>query len=193
LTEAAIVFVPALLVAAFGVTSSRASFMLLPVVFAMAVGAPVSGRALDHIGSRIVVCAGCTLIGIGLLFLATVAHTMLAFYAAGVVTGLGLAALLGSSLRYVMLNEAPPNQRAATQGLLTLFTSTGQLLGAAAVGAIVASHGSSVFGFDVAFDVIGVCMLLLAAAAIGLKSRKAELAAHAYIADAAPAGADVTK
>ena len=44
LAEAAVVFVPALLVAAFAVPESTASFMLLPVVLVMAIGSPL-GRA----------------------------------------------------------------------------------------------------------------------------------------------------
>lgn len=176
LSEAAIVFVPALLVAAFGVTASRASFMLLPIVLALAIAAPISGRALDRFGSRIVVIIGCALIGTGMLLVGALQPTIPSFYIAGVVIGVGLAALLGSSLRYVMLNEAPPTQRGAVQGILTLFTSTGQLLGAAAVGAIVASRQGSMEGYHTAYDMIGIFMLLLAAISFALKSRKSELA-----------------
>ena len=176
LSEAMIVFVPALLVAAFHVTNSKAAFMLLPIVFAMAIGAPVSGRMLDRIGSRVVVITGCLLIGAGMLLVGVLPPTLTFFYLAGIIIGLGLAALLGSSLRYVMLNEAPPDQRGAAQGILTLFTSMGQLLGAAIVGAVVASHGGGIHGYDVAFEMLGVFMLLLAAASLALKSRQAELA-----------------
>lgn len=176
LSEAAIVFVPALLVAAFGVTASRASFMLLPIVLALAIAAPISGRALDRFGSRVVVIIGCALIGTGMLLVGALEATIPSFYTAGVVIGVGLAALLGSSLRYVMLNEAPPTQRGAAQGILTLFTSTGQLLGAAAVGAIVASRQGSMEGYHAAYDMIGIFMLLLAMISFALKSRKSELA-----------------
>ncbi len=175
LSESAIVFVPALLVSAFAVTTSRAAFMLLPIVFAMAVGAPLSGRMLDHVGSRIVVVLGCTLIGAGMLLVGMLVPTLVGFYAAGIIIGFGLAALLGSSLRYVMLNEAPPTQRGAAQGVVTLFTSTGQLLGAAVVGAVVASHGGGMRGYDVAFDIVGVFMIALALLSLALKSRAAEL------------------
>lgn len=175
LTEAAIVFVPALLIATFHVTHSHASFMLLPIVLAMAVAAPISGRTLDRYGSRWVVVIGCALIGFGMLLVAAFTESLPAFYASGILIGVGLAALLGSSLRYVMLNEAPPTQRGAAQGILTLFTSTGQLLGAAAAGAMVASRGGQVAGYDLAFNTIGAAMLLLAAVSIFLKGRQAEL------------------
>ncbi|HUP88129.1 MAG TPA: MFS transporter, partial [Longimicrobiales bacterium] len=175
LSESAIVFVPALLVAAFAVTNSKASFMLLPIVFAMAVGAPLSGRMLDRVGSRIVIITGCALIGIGLLLVGMGVPSLTGFYTAGIIIGLGLAALLGSSLRYIMLNEAAADQRGAAQGVLTLFTSTGQLLGAAVVGAVVASHGGDIRGYDIAFNIVGACLLALALISVGLKNRQAEL------------------
>jgi MFS family permease len=92
-----------------------------------------------------------------------------------VIIGVGLASLLGSSLRYIMLNEAPPEQRGAAQGVLTLFTSIGQLLGAAAVGAIVASYGGEAVGYNMAFRALGIFMLVLASVSLGLKAHRAEL------------------
>ena len=176
LTEAAVVFAPALLVAAYGVSSSRASFMLLPIVLAMAVGAPLAGRMLDRVGSRLVIVTGATLVGTGLLLVGALASTVGGFYAAGVTIGFGLSALVGSSLRYVILNEAPAGERGASQGILTIFTSVGQLVGAALVGALVASHGGVLAGYEVAFGAVGVVMMVLAVAGLGLKGRAAELA-----------------
>ncbi|HEX6939298.1 MAG TPA: MFS transporter [Longimicrobiales bacterium] len=176
LAEASVVFVPALLVAAFGVTTSHASFMLAPIVLAMAVGAPVSGRLLDRIGSRVVIAGGTALAGAGMLAVGLARPTLATFYAAGTVIGLGLAALLGSALRYVMLNEAPPAERGSAQGILTLFTSTGQLVGAALVGALVASHGGGLEGYALAFRVVGGAMLALTVLSLGLEPRRVELA-----------------
>ena len=175
LSEAAIVFVPALMIVAFEVSKSRAAFMLLPIVLAMAVGAPVSGRMLDRLGSRVVVIFGCTMIGSGLLLVAFLPATLVSFYMSGGIIGVGLSALLGSSLRYIMLNEAPPDERGAAQGVLTLFTSMGQLLGAAAVGAIIASHNGAAEGYSSAFAALGVFMLLLASVSFGLKLRHEEI------------------
>ncbi len=177
LTEAAIVFVPALLVAAYAVSMSEASFMLMPIVVAMALGAPAFGRWLDRVGSRVVVVTGAGLIAAGMLVVATFPAVLWLFHVGGGVIGLGVAALLGSALRYVMLHAAPPEERGAAQGLLTVFTSVGQLVGSAVVGGIIASHGSGVSGYGVAFAVVGVVMAGLALASLGLKSRSVELAA----------------
>jgi MFS family permease len=50
---------------------------------------------------------------------------------------MGLSILAGSSLRYIMLNASKPEDRAVTQGMLTIFTSSGQLIGAAIFGLIL--------------------------------------------------------
>jgi EmrB/QacA subfamily drug resistance transporter len=176
MAEAAVVFVPPLLVAAFGVSSSTASFMLLPVVLAMAVGAPLSGRMLDRVGSRAVIVTGTALIATGMLLVTAFAVNLALFYIAAALVGLGLSVLLGAALRYIMLNEAPPAERASAQAILTLFSSVGQSLGGALVGAVAASYGGGVAGYAAAFHAIGVIMLLLTLAALGLKGRAEEQA-----------------
>jgi hypothetical protein len=57
-----------------------------------------------------------------------------------------------------------------------VFTSIGQLVGAALVGALVASHGGGTGGFGLAFLVVGGVMLALALVSLGLKGRHEELA-----------------
>ncbi|MEF3274958.1 MAG: MFS transporter [Chloroflexus sp.] len=182
IAESAIVFVPALLTAAYGVSSSTASFMLLPVVLAMAVGSPVSGCMLDQFGSRIVVTIGVVLSGVGLMILGGWPTSLVLFYGASLLIGLGLAILLGAALRYILLNEVPAHERAAAQGLLTVTMGSGQLLGAVLVGLIAAAGGGGAFGYGLAFLVIGAGIFLLTVAALGLKDRAAERAsalAHA--------------
>jgi len=174
--ESSIVFVPALLTAAYGVSSSTASFMLLPIVLAMAVGSPISGRMLDRFGSRMVVSVGVVLSGIGMVLLGVWSTSLVMFYIASIVIGLGLAILLGSALRYILLNEVPASERAAAQGLLTVTMGSGQLLGAVLVGLLAATGGGAVVGYSFAFLVIGVMVLILTPLALGLKSRTAERA-----------------
>jgi MFS family permease len=176
LAEAAIVFVPQLLIAAFGVSASTASYMLLPIVLAMAVGAPLSGRIMDRVGSRVVIVAGAALASAGMLLVRAFAVNLALFYIAAALVGLGLSVLLGTAPRYIMLNEAPPSERASAQGILTLSSSIGQMIGGALVGAVAASYGAGVPGYAAAFMVVGVVLLLLALASLGLKGRAEELA-----------------
>lgn len=176
LGEAAVVFVPRLLKAAFNVSESQASFMLVPVVLAMAAGSPVAGRMLDKMGSRVVVLAGNGLLAAGMLLVSVFATQLALFYVAAVLVGLGLSTLLGAPLRYIMLGEAAASERASTQGALTLFTSVGQLMGGALVGAVAASKGGGVGGYTEAYLVVGVVALVLTLLATGLKSRAEEVA-----------------
>jgi len=178
LGEAAIVFVPALLVAAFGVSSSTASFMLMPIVLAMAVGSPTAGRLLDRLGSKLVVIGGTALATVGMLVLGWFGTNLVLYYVSAVLIGLGLSALLGAPLRYIFLNEARDTERAAAQGILTIFTSIGQLMSAAVVGAVAASQGGGVSGYQTAYLVVGGVSLVLVALALALKSRAEELASR---------------
>lgn len=174
--EATLVFVPSLLVVAFGVSESVASRMLLPAVLAMMVGAPLAGRLLDRIGSRRVVTMGSLALAAGMLLVGRLSLTLLIFYACAGLIGLGMGMLLGAPLRYIMLNETPPADRGAGQAALVLFTSTGRLLGSAGVGAIAASLGGGLAGFQRAYFMVGWLAILLALLALNLKTRAQEKA-----------------
>jgi EmrB/QacA subfamily drug resistance transporter len=174
IAETAIVFIPSLLTLAFGVSASTASFMLLVIVLSMAVGSPVSGRMLDRFGSRLVIIGGTLLSAAGLLLLGLFPLNLGLFYLASVLLGLGLAVLLGSALRYVLLNETSASDRAAAQGLLTVTMGVGQLLGAVLVGLIAASAAQPLDGYARALLSIGILMGGLTIVALGLRDRATE-------------------
>ena len=176
LGESAMVYMPQLAVAALGLSKSTASYMLMPVVLALAVGSPMAGRYLDRLGSKTVIMAGTALLTAGMVLLGLFNGTLGLFILAGVVIGLGLSALLGAPIRYIMLSEAAAADRAAAQGVMTLFTSTGQLLSAALVGAVAASQGGGADGYSTAFLVIAGVALVLLVLSFGLKTRAAEMA-----------------
>ena len=89
--------------------------------------------------------------------------------------GLGLAALLGSALAYILLSESRVGERTVAQGIITLFISVGQTIGAPMVGAVVASEAGAVTGYSRAFLVIAGVTLVLTMLAFGLKKRVLEL------------------
>jgi MFS family permease len=155
-TEAGMVFLPAMAVSALAVDAATASCMMLPLVLTLIVGAPVAGQLLDRVGPRPVIQAGLTLSAAGLVVFGTAPMGFASFYAAGMLVGLGLSSLLGAPLRYVVLQEAGEARRGAGQGLLTLFLSAGQLVGAAAIGGIAASAASAATGYPAALLSAGV-------------------------------------
>ncbi|EFO79115.1 major facilitator transporter [Oscillochloris trichoides DG-6] len=171
LGEGVIVFLPSLAVAAYGVSESTASYMTLPVVLAMAVGSPVAGRLLDKIGSRIVVIGGALLLSFGMLLLGLFGGQLWAFYVASCLIGAGLASLIGAPIRYIMLNEAPPEDRTAAQSAVTVFTGVGQLFSGALVGAVAASAGGGLTGYTTAYVVSAVPAFVLVGLAFGLRRR----------------------
>lgn len=176
LGEASLVFMPLLAVAALrGVSPSQASYLLMPVVLAMAFGSPTAGRLLDKFGSKVVILSGSIILAVGMLLLALFPASMVMFILAGVFIGLGLSALLGAPVRYITLNEVDPSQRSVAQGVVAVFGSVGQLLGSALVGAVAASLGGGVKGYSAAFLMIAVLGVALVLVASGLKSRAVEL------------------
>ncbi len=174
--ESGLVFMPSLAVAAFKVTSSDSSFMLIPLVLAMAFASPAIGKLLDRFGSKAVVFSGTFLLVLGLLVLGTLAGQGVAlFLLSGLLVGAGLSSLLGAPIRYIMLNEAAPADRSVAQGIVTLSGSIGQLIGSAMVGAVAASSGGGVTGYSSAYLWVGILSIALIFAANLLKDRAAEL------------------
>lgn len=175
LTEAAFIFFPKLAGVAFGVSRSTGAYMLLPLTFAVALGAPLAGRLLDRVGSRTIVLIGAACLTVGMATLGLMPLQRLYFYAGTVLVGLGLAALLGSALAYILLSESRVEERTVAQGIITLFISIGQTIGAPMIGAVVASEAGAVAGYAEAFLAIAGVTLVLMVLAFGLKKRGSEL------------------
>jgi MFS family permease len=171
IVEAGMVFLPSLSVLAFDVSSSTASFMLLPLVAALIVGSPTAGRLLDRFGAKPVLQGGLGLTAAGLLVLAHRPLELWTFYAGAFCVGMGLAGLLGAPLRFVALEEAGEAHRGASQGLLTVFLSTGRMIGAAVIGGVVTTGASQLEGFRHALAVLAAVALAAALAATAMRTR----------------------
>ncbi len=105
--EGGLMFVPALLVATLGVAKHQASFMMAPLALALGIGAPLFGRLLDAWGPRRVLLIGTSLATVGMAIIGWAPMNVVTFYLAGSLAGLGLSALLGAPIRYILLEEAP--------------------------------------------------------------------------------------
>jgi MFS family permease len=73
-----------------------------------------------------------------------------------------------------MLAETDSRDRAAAQGLLSVVSSVGRLLGAALVGAVAASMGGGTVGYQAAFVGLVMLAVLVLLMAMTLKSRATE-------------------
>ena len=170
--EVSMVFIPEMVKKTLNITdNATAGMMMMPVILAMAVGSPTAGRMLDRFGSKMVIIFGSAVMAIGMILMAIFPSSMVMFIVSSLLIGLGLSALLGAPIRYIMLSESKADERSTAQGVTTLFTSTGQLLSGALVGAI-ATGGS----YSQAFLLIGCIGVVLVLLSTFLKGRSSELA-----------------
>lgn len=160
--QATFVFIPTFVVQQFSVSPSTASFMLTPFVLATAAGSPLFGRMIDRFGAKKIIIAGLLLLAAGFYLIAVTGTGREIYYLSGVLVGLGLSVLAGSSLRYIILNNTSHEDRATSQGMLTIFTSIGQITGTAVIGLLFASGMEGAFGTMFrGITVLAAVMLLL--------------------------------
>jgi EmrB/QacA subfamily drug resistance transporter len=174
--QAGIIFIPTLAILAFGLGLSMASFTLIPLVVTTVIGAPLFGYILDRRGSRFVLINATIILVVGLILLALFSTSnLILFLISGLIIGLGLSGILGAPLRYIVLNETPMKDSAAAQGLLSINTSFGQIIGAAILGAVIASQGSQLTGFNTSYAFLAVVALAMIILTLFLKNRAKEL------------------
>jgi len=172
--QAAGVFYPALAVAALEVTKSEAAWLMLPNYAAATIASPAAGYLINFIGTRAVIASGLTLVLGGLLVYGFADFGVIGFVAAGIISGTGMAGLVGAPLRFILLTESAPADRASSQGLLNVFGSVGRLLGAALVGSVAASAGGGEAGYQSGFVVMAALIAVMLVVAALLKSRASE-------------------
>ena len=179
LGESGMAYIPALAVASIPgvINTHNSSYMLMPVVLAMSIGSPLVGRLMDKVGSKVMVFSGTLLLAVGMLLLSTSQFSarLWGFILAAVIIGFGLSSLLGAPMRYIMLNEASAADRTSAQGLISLFTSVGQLASSALIGGVAASAGGGVSGYSAAYRVIAIVAVIMILLSLGLKNRQLEL------------------
>ncbi len=168
------IFLPALLVASLGIAPADSALLLLPGVVAATTAAPLFGRLINVTGTRFILVLGQLLVLCSTLVYAFADLTVTIFLMASIVGGIGSAGLVGAPLRYIMLAETGNHDRAAAQGLLSVFSSVGRLTGAALVGALAASKGGGTVGYQAAFGGLVFIAMLVALTAMTLKSKTAE-------------------
>jgi EmrB/QacA subfamily drug resistance transporter len=167
--EVGAMFIPALAKISYNLSNHDASFMLMPMVIALFIGAPLAGKAIDKTGPKTVIITGTFILAIGQFMIAYFPADKLYFYTGEVLLGLGLSALLGAPLRYIMNHETSDDDRASGQSVLSIFTSVGQMTSAALVGALIASLGGELLGYKNAFIGLGIIAVLTMFVAMAIK------------------------
>lgn len=169
------IFIPSLVILSMGLNDQYASLMLIPILGANAVAAPILGKILDSIGSRTIMSAGTIMLAIGLIAIAIYPHDLILFIIAGCLIGVGLVTIIGAPLRYIVLTEAKPYERGAGQAIVNMLSSAGQLIGGALIGGIIASF-SGILGYKLSLILAAAVAIIAFLFTLRLKSRDEQIA-----------------
>lgn len=169
-----VIFVPSLVILSMGLNDQYASLMLIPILGANAIAAPILGKILDSVGSRKVMMVGTFILTIGLIVIAVHPTDMILFIAAGLLVGVGLVTIIGAPLRYIVLSEAKPTERGAGQAIVNMLSSAGQLIGGALIGGIIASF-SGIWGYKISLLLASVVAIIAFIFTLRLKSRDEQI------------------
>lgn len=160
------IFIPLFTKENFDVSNSTASFMLIPMVLAMMVGAPTAGRIIDKKGVRMTLQLGSISIFIGFMVFILWGYNLIGFYLSGIAIGLGLSFLLGAPLRYLVNTNTDSSMRASGQGVVSVSTSSGHIIATALIGAILnTSINYNFVNYQISFSIlafISIIMILVA-------------------------------
>ncbi|MBE6507840.1 MAG: MFS transporter [Methanobrevibacter sp.] len=174
LIYSSVIFVPSLVILSMGLNDQIASLMLIPILGANAVAAPILGRILDSVGSRMIMAAGTLMLSIGLTVIAMHPNNFMLFIIAGCVIGVGMVTIIGAPLRYIVLTEAKPTERGAGQAIVNMLSSAGQLIGGALIGGIIASF-SGILGYKVSLILAAIVAFIAFLFTLKLKSRDEQM------------------
>jgi MFS family permease len=101
--------------------------------------APVAGRMVDKIGGKYILMTGLTLFGVGMGWLALIAHPVsswVTFVAPLAVAGFGMGCIF-APMTTVAMRNVDPRMAGAASGVLNTVRQVGQVIGVATVGALL--------------------------------------------------------
>lgn len=169
------IFIPSLVILSMGLNDQFASLMLIPILGANAVAAPILGRILDSTGSRTIMSVGTILLAIGLIAISIYPNNLIFFIIAGCLIGVGLVTIIGAPVRYIVLTEAKPYERGAGQAIVNMLSSAGQLIGGALIGGIIASF-TGILGYKLSLILAAIVAIIAFLFTLRLKSRDEQMA-----------------
>ena len=168
------IFIPSLVILSMGLNDQYASLMLIPILGANAVAAPILGKILDSTGSRKLMSIGTMILAIGLIAIAAYPGNFILFIIAGCLVGVGMVTIIGAPLRYIVLTEAKPYERGAGQAIVNMLSSAGQLIGGALIGGIIASF-SGILGYEISLILAAIVAFVAFMFTLKLKGRDEQI------------------
>jgi EmrB/QacA subfamily drug resistance transporter len=124
-----------------GFTATQAGAAFLPMTVLIILVAPMAGKASDRLGSRWLMGAGMTLVGISLLLYQRVGleSTFWTLLPSMLLGGVGMA-LTMAPMTAAAMHSVPVDKAGVGSGVLNSFRQLGGAIGIALMGAIVASY-----------------------------------------------------
>jgi EmrB/QacA subfamily drug resistance transporter len=122
-----------------GFSALKAGLVMAPASVMSMFIAPVAGRTTDKIGGKYILMSGLTLFGIGMGWLALIAHpdsSWPTFVAPLIVAGIGMGCIFAPMVTVAMRN-IDPRVAGAASGVLNTVRQVGLVIGTAAVGALL--------------------------------------------------------
>jgi MFS family permease len=165
--QAAYIFLPHYLVGMPGITGSRASFLLLPIVVLFTLGNWIAGHLSDRYGPRKMLLGGWLLMGLALALIGW-GQSLNLYLLSTLFFGLGLSTLESPSLRYILVHLDFSSYTARAQGLLSVFISLGQLSGSALLGMLASTGNGEDYGAAYRWMLVVVALAIV----LGLRLRK---------------------
>ena len=179
-----VVFVPQLVESALHLKAGLGGYYLVAIAVPLFGATPRVGKMIDRYGSRLILNTGGIVSALGFALLIVEGHNAFGLIAAMVLIGLGLSTLVGTPLRYIVTNESPADQRAASLSVLTVCNSIGQtivlplggaFIATATAHAVTQANDATTLHATHAFYLLVLGIVLVAAGlTFLLKSRQAE-------------------
>jgi EmrB/QacA subfamily drug resistance transporter len=122
-----------------GFSALKAGLTMAPASLISMLVAPVAGRMTDKIGGKYILMAGLTLFGVGMGWMALIAHPNSAwqsFLPSLIVAGLGMGCVF-APLTTMAMRNVDPRLAGAASGVLNTVRQVGLVIGTAAVGALL--------------------------------------------------------
>ncbi|MEJ2634120.1 MAG: MFS transporter [Calditrichia bacterium] len=170
ITEAGLVFLPFFAMRTLNIGVGSAGTLMLALALTLFIFTEPMGMLIDKTGVRLVLLIGTFFTGLG-AFLLVNAYSVWEFIGFQVVLGIGLSALLGAPVRYVVLSETNDKERASAQGVVSLAGSFGLMTGTALTGAFLASNPNGLHGFREIFWMVALVAAVGFLLSFGLKSK----------------------
>ncbi len=138
-TMGLLIFIPQAARYILGTDIAASGSLVVPLALVTVFVTPASGILLDKRGSRFVLSVGSAIAALGAGLFTFWVNDLFSFIIGLIVLGVGFGAIIGSPIRYILINEVAEQDRAPAISASSVFQQSGILLGTSIVGGILSA------------------------------------------------------